>query len=473
MAKKLYYLIFALSLFSCTEKKQNFVFILVDDLGWTDLGYTGSDFYETPNIDALSEVSIQFTNAYASGSVCSPTRASIMTGKHPARVNITDWLQGNDPKNEKLLGPQDLSELPLEELTIAEIMQANGYKTFFAGKWHLGDEGFFPEDQGFEFNFGGHHMGHPPGGYYSPYNNPKLSDGPDGEYLTDRLTDETISFVEHVGDEPFFLMLSFYTVHTPIEPNKRHLGRFEKKLQGYTIKDSSQRTEGNGITTLEQRDPAYASMVYALDENVGRLIASLKEQGLYENTTIIFTSDNGGLSTLDAKYNKKAPTSVLPLRGGKGWLYEGGIRVPLLIKPANYQEKKRITSEPVISHDFYPTILSLAGISSSSIQDIDGLDLSPMLAGNDVLERDELYWHYPHYHGSGWTPGAAIRIGEWKLIEFYETNTVELYNLSDDISESVDLSADYPEKVSSLQARLHELQKSMNANEAVLTQVEK
>ena len=210
MFKKLYFLAFALLLFSCTEKKQNFVFILVDDLGWTDLGYTGSDFYETPNIDALSEVSIQFTNAYASGSVCSPTRASIMTGKHPARVNITDWLQGNDPKNEKLLGPQDLSELPLDELTIAEIMQANGYKTFFAGKWHLGGEGFFPEDQGFELNFGGHHMGHPPGGYYSPYNNPKLTDGPEGEYLTDRITNETINFVNHVGEEPCFFKLCFF-----------------------------------------------------------------------------------------------------------------------------------------------------------------------------------------------------------------------------------------------------------------------
>jgi arylsulfatase A-like enzyme len=468
MYKKLYFLLFGLFFISCVEKKQNFVFILVDDLGWTDLGYTGSDFYETPHIDALSEVSIQFNNAYASGSVCSPTRASIMTGKHPARVNITDWLQGNDPKDERLLGPQDLSELPLEELTIAEIMKNNGYQTFFAGKWHLGDEGFFPEDQGFNINFGGHHMGHPPGGYYAPYNNPKLTDGPDGEYLTDRITNETINFVENVGDEPFFLMLSFYTVHTPIQASKRNLEKFEEKLKSFNSKDSAQRIEGRGITTLEQRDAAYASMVYAMDENVGRLISSLKEKGLYENTTIIFTSDNGGLSTLDSKYNRVAPTSVLPLRGGKGWLYEGGIRVPLLIKPAHYQGKKRISSEPVISHDFYPTIVSLAGLNTEAEQSIDGVNLSSILSGNKTLDRKELYWHYPHYHGSGWTPGAAIRQGDWKLIEFYESNTVELYNLSDDISEANDLSIKNPDKVISLQSRLHELQESMHANKAII-----
>lgn len=473
MIRNLYYLVFVLIFISCAKKRQNIVFILVDDLGWTDLGYTGSDFYETPNIDALSEVSIQFTNAYASGSVCSPTRASIMTGKHPARVNITDWLQGNDPKNEKLLGPQDLSELPLAELTIAEVLKENGYKTFFAGKWHLGGVGFSPEDQGFDLNFGGHHMGHPPGGYYSPYKNPKLTDGPEGEYLTDRITNESINFVKQVGEDPFFLMLSFYTVHTPIQASKRHLEKFEQKLARSDNKESTQRIDGNGLTTLEQRNPAYASMVYALDENVGKLIASLKEQGLYENTTIIFTSDNGGLTTLDKKYSSVAPTAVLPLRGGKGWLYEGGIRVPLLIKPASYNDEKRISSEPVISHDFYPTLLSLAGIRPIDEQEIDGVDLNPVLDGNNKLDREDLYWHYPHYHGSGWTPGAAIRHGDWKLIEFYESNTVELYNLADDISEANDLSLKFPEKVISLQIRLHELQDSMNANEVMLNQFDK
>ena len=231
MKQNPYYLFLILISMSCAEQKQNFVFILVDDLGWTDLGYSGSTFYETPNIDALSNTSIQFTNAYASGSVCSPSRAAILTGKHPARVNITDWIPGNDPHNEKLIGPTDLNELPLEEITLAEVLKNNGYKTFFAGKWHLGSQGFFPEDQGFETNIGGHEKGQPPGGYYSPYNNPKLTDGPDGEYLTDRLTDESINFLDTVGTEPFFLFLTYYTVHTPIQASKRHIDKFNQKLE--------------------------------------------------------------------------------------------------------------------------------------------------------------------------------------------------------------------------------------------------
>jgi len=473
MQKNLCLLLIAILFSSCSENntKQNFVFILVDDLGWTDLGYSGSPFYETPNIDALSSESIQFTNAYSSGSVCSPSRASIMTGKHPARLNITDWIPGDDPENEKLSGPKDLNELPLIELTLAEVLKENGYKTFFAGKWHLGGKDFFPEDQGFEINLGGHEKGSPPGGYYAPYRNPKLTDGPDGEYLTDRLTDESIKFLDKVGKNPFFLFLSFYSVHTPIQANKRHIEKFEIKLQGLNNKDISQRDEGNGITTLDQKNPDYASMIYAMDENVGRLIAKLRKEGLYENTTLIFTSDNGGLTTLKKTYNHVAPTAVIPLRAGKGWLYEGGIRIPLLIKPAKYQARHRISSEPVIGYDFYPTILSLAGIKQSKTHKIDGIDLSPILNGKKQLDRKEIYWHYPHYHGSAWTPGAAIRQGDWKLIEFYESATVELYNLSDDISEMNDLSLEYPEKVNSLKQKLRDLQKLMTANEAIANPV--
>lgn len=440
----------------------------MDDLGWTDLGYTGSTFYETPNIDSLSNVSIQFTNAYSSGSVCSPSRASILTGKHPARVNITDWIPGSNPKNEKLIGPVDLNELPLQEITLAEVLKDNGYKTFFAGKWHLGNEGFFPEDQGFETNIGGHEKGQPPGGYYSPYKNPKLTDGPEGEYLTDRLTDESIHFLDKVDNEPFFLFLTYYSVHTPIQPSKRHIDKFNQKLYKLKTKEVSQRIEGGGLTRLDQRNPEYASMIYTLDENIGRLIAKLKKERLYENTTLIFTSDNGGLSTLKKEYNSVAPTSVIPLRAGKGWLYEGGIRVPLLIKPANYRGGKKVSSEPVIGHDFYPTVLSQAGIIPSEKQDIDGVDLTPLLKGGEHLSRKELYWHYPHYHGSAWTPGAAIRQGDWKLITFYESDSYELYNLSDDISETRDLSLKYPDKVISLKEKLRDLQKSMDANEAQL-----
>jgi len=467
MRKNLYLLPLVPLFISCAEKKQNFVFILVDDLGWTDLGYSGSTFYETPNIDALSQESIQFSHAYASGSVCSPSRAAIMTGKHPARVNITDWIPGNAPKDEKLLGPENLDELPLEETTLAESLKANGYKTFFAGKWHLGSEGYLPENQGFETNIGGHHAGSPPGGYYTPYKNPKLSDGPEGEYLTDRLTNESINFLDTIGQNPFFLFLTYYSVHTPIQANKQYFDKFEKKLAELKSNEIAYREEGKGVTTLEQRNAAYASMLYSLDKNIGHLIDKLREKGLYENTTLVFTSDNGGLSTLSKDRNQKAPTAVLPLRAGKGWLYEGGIRIPLLIKPSNYTGEERISAEPVVGHDFYPTFLSLAGITTD-LSTIDGVDLSPILNESKTLDRTELFWHYPHYHGSGWTPGAAILQGDWKLIEFYESGAVELYNLSEDISETHDLSLEYSEKVVALQNRLHDLQQSMNANTAAL-----
>ena len=464
-----------LIVFSCEKKqktvlkaKQNFVVILVDDLGWMDVGYNGSTFYETPNIDLLSKNSIQFTNAYASASICSPTRASILTGKHPARLNITDWIPGNDPKKEKLLGPKDLDNMPLKEETIAEVLKKEGYQTFFAGKWHLGDENFFPEDQGFDTNIGGHHRGSPPGGYYSPYNNPKLSDGREGEYLTDRLTYESITFLDTIQHNPFLIYLSYYTVHTPIQASKKHLKRFEDKLKTLKNKKNLQEQEGKGFTTLNQLDPAYASMVYALDENVGKIVSKLKEEGLYDSTTIIFTSDNGGLATIQKGYLQVAPTSILPLRAGKGWLYEGGIRIPLLIKPSHFKGQNMISHEPVVSHDLFPTITSLAGILTEPNPKIDGKDLSPILkATTSKLNRKEIFWHYPHYHGSGWTPGAAIRQGDWKLIEFYETDKKELYNLKTDIGERQDLSEDYPEKAAILVQRLHELQKSMNANSAI------
>jgi arylsulfatase A-like enzyme len=465
-----YYLYIILFLFfftSCKkeQKKTNFVFILVDDLGWTDLGYSGSDFYETPNIDSLSKKSVLFTNAYSSGSVCSPSRASIISGKHPARVNITDWIPGDDPDDKLLLGPKDLNELPLSEQTLAEILKEDGYSTFFAGKWHLGCKGFFPENQGFDTNIGGYERGSP-NSYYAPYTNPKLPDGPYGEYLTDRLTNESIKFINerNNNDTPFFLFLTYYSVHTPIQPSKKYIDKFNKKLEALGNEKVKTKDEGIAQTTINQRNPEYASMIYALDENVGKLISTLKEKGIYDNTTIIFTSDNGGLSTLDKAYNWIGPTSTLPLRAGKGWLYEGGIRVPLLIKPSKYNGKQKTVNTPVIGHDFYPTILSQAKIAKPKTKHLDGYDISKLFNEDKVLDRKELFWHYPHYHGSGWTPGAAIRQGKWKLIEFYEKNTIELYDLSKDISESNNLSSVYPEKVDSLSTRLHQLQKSMNAN---------
>lgn len=404
-----------------------------------------------------------FTNAYSSASICSPSRAAIVTGKHPARLNITDWLPGDDPKDQKLLGPMDLDALPIAQSSLAQVLKQNGYRTLFVGKWHLGGEGHLPNQFGFDKNIGGYHMGQPPGGYHSPYENPYLTNGPLGEYLTDRLTQESVSFLDGIGDNPFFIYLNYYTVHTPIQANKRYIGRFTEKLQNLDSHGILERKEGKAMTKLVQQNPEYASMVYALDENIGKLVGKLKAEDLYDNTTIIFTSDNGGLSTLEPRYNFEAPTSVLPLRGGKGWLYEGGIRVPLLIKPSNYRKTDVIVEAPVVGHDFYPTILAQAGIEVPVNNQIDGVDLSPLLIGVKTIDRKAVFWHYPHYHGSGWTPGAAIREGYWKLIKFYEEDRVELYNLNEDIAEQHNLALQRPEKVVALQIKLRELQQGMGA----------
>ena len=466
--KKILILFFCFLFFSCNSKektetkKPNVIFILVDDLGWNDLGYSGSNFYESPNIDSLSKDSYEFLTAYAASSVCSPTRASIMTGKHPARVNITDWIPGFDPKNRPLLGPTDLNQLPLEEITIAEKLKESGYKTFYSGKWHLGSEGFYPEQNGFDINIGGFEKGSPIGGYYSPWKNPKLNNGPDGEYLTDRLTNESISFIEnHDSSEPFFLFLSFYNVHTPIQPNIKHVDYFKDKL--ISKKDNKVRTrqEDQAISVMNQVNADYASMVYAMDENIGRLITSLKQNNLYEDALIIFTSDNGGLST----QRRVAPTSVFPLRGGKGWLYEGGIRIPQLIKPPNHSQNIKI-DEVTVSYDLFPTILDYAGLSSDQI--IDGKSLMPIFKDESKLDRGDVFWHFPHYHGSLWKPGAAIRSGDWKLIQNYESNTLELYNLKEDIGEMNDLSSTYPKKTQDLLKKLYTLQKESNANSVLV-----
>ncbi len=417
-------------------QQPNFVIVLVDDLGWADVtcNYPES-FYETPNIDRMAEQGVRFSQAYAAHPVCSPTRAAIMTGKHPNRVGITDWIPGDAPKDRKLLGPAINNELALEEVTLAEKLREAGYKTFLAGKWHLGDEGFYPEDQGFDINKGGHHKGSPPGGYYSPYKNPKLTDGPEGEYLTDRLTNESIRFMEANRDNPFLLYLAYYTVHTPIEASKKHIEKYRQKREAAGIEEVPHRQEGEGWTKLLQENAAYASMVAAMDENIGRLMDALRENGLEENTWVIFTSDNGGLSTLR---RKNAPTALGPLRAGKGWCYEGGIRVPLVITGPGVSKPGRTVEEPVVSMDFFPTLMSLAGIDNHPV---DGTSLTPLLAGGKSLKRNELFWHYPHYHGSGWVPGSALRKDDWKLIYFYEDERMELYNLKNDPSEENNLAA--------------------------------
>ncbi|MCP3930218.1 MAG: sulfatase [Bacteroidetes bacterium] len=451
------FILFGVILFntSCSvreKQKPNIVFILVDDLGWKDLGCYGSEFYETPNLDAFSTEAILFTDAYSSSPVCSPSRAGIMTGKHPARVGITDWIPGRNPKETKLIAPEDIHNMPLEEKTLAETLKENGYKTFFAGKWHLGEsEEYWPENQGFDINKGGHSKGSPPGGYYSPYKNPRLTDGPEKEYLTDRLVDESIQFMESSLKDPFFLFLSFYTVHTPIQGCDKYDEYFEEKKKDLpNAGERTFRSERNTKTLTNQSNAKYAAMVRSMDENVGRLLHKLAELGMYENTIIIFTSDNGGLST------NHYITSVEPLRGGKGWCYEGGIRVPLIAKVPGMKTAGQSSSYPVMNMDFYPTILELAGISPQNEQHSDGESIVSVLQNPD-FEKDKLMvWHYPHYHGSAWTPGSAIRFNQWKLIEFYEEDKVELYDLSKDIEERNDLASQYPEKTKELRSKMHE-----------------
>jgi arylsulfatase A-like enzyme len=326
------------------ETRPNFLFILCDDLGYRDLGSYGSTFHDTPHLDRLAASGMLFSQGYAAHPVCSPTRAAIMTGKNPARVGITDWIPGRDPRDRRLLGPTDLHQLPLEEATIAERFRQAGYRTFFAGKWHLGGEDFLPEDQGFEHNKGGHHRGSPPGGYYSPYQNPRLTDGPEGEYLPDRLTDETLRFIEANRGNPFFAYLSFYTVHTPIQAARRHLKHYEEKATQLPSLREAELREHDGWTKVRQDNAAYASMVAAMDENVGRLLDRLDELGLTDQTVVVFTSDNGGLSTLP---RRGAPTSNLPLRAGKGWCYEGGIRVPFMIRAPGVGKPGSRSSVPV------------------------------------------------------------------------------------------------------------------------------
>ena len=342
------------------DKQTNFLFFLVDDMGWADIGANGSKFHETPHIDRLAKSGMRFTQGYAAGSVCSPTRASIMTGKHPVRVDITDWIPGqsNRPSN-PLLHPEDQHSLPLKEVTIAEALKQHGYQTFFAGKWHLGKEGEWPTDQGFDINIGGHHRGSPPGGYYAPWTNPALKAKKEGEYLTERLTDESAKFLEtRDKSKPFLLYLSYYNIHTPIQSYKKRFNYFKEKAEKSFIGSTPIQHEHDGKTRMRQDNPALASMVAAVDDSVGKLLDKIEELKLDKNTVVIFFSDNGGLSTL----GRIGPGCNKPLRAGKGWLYEGGIREPTIIRAPGITKQGSISIKPMISMDFFPTMLDLAGL---------------------------------------------------------------------------------------------------------------
>lgn len=442
--------------------RMNFVFVLIDDLGWADLSCYGSTFHETPNLDVLAKSGSRFLQAYAACPVCSPTRASILTGRHPVRVNITDWIPGQTDKGDgthRLLPIEDRNELALEEVTIAEVLQNAGYQTFFAGKWHLGGDGFLPTDQGFDFNLGGAHYGQPPAGYFAPWKNPYLKERFDGEYITERLTEESVSFLKKRDpSRPFFLCLSHYDVHTPIHKAEQHIAKFQSKRNALGPSPTPI-DERRGVSSSRQDNAQYASMVAAIDDSVGQIVAALKEMDLEDSTTIIFTSDNGGLCT----QKTPGPTSNLPLRSGKGWLYEGGIRVPLLMRIPGVTQPGQVIDQPVLSTDYFPTILELAEQPAMLDLALDGESVVPLFTEAAVGLTRPLAWHYPHYHGSMWTPGAAFRDGDWKLIEFYEFSDAELYNLRADPGEHQNLASEEPIKFTELRAKLRAWQESVKA----------
>jgi arylsulfatase A-like enzyme len=445
-----------------TGRQPNMIVVLVDDLGWTDLGCYGSRFHDTPRIDALAAAGTRFTQAYSASPVCSPTRAALMTGRHPVRVGITDWIKGFEAKDPALRTPEDRDELALEEETLAEILKKHGYATGYVGKWHLGEtDTYWPENQGFDTNIGGFSKGSPPGGYYAPYKNPRLEDGPDGEYLTDRLTDEAIGFVRRQAERPFFLYLAFYTVHTPIQGCAKWDDHYaEKREATLSAEKDATRSEGPSRTRLHQSNAKYAAMVRSMDDNVGRLLDELESLGIKDNTIVVFTSDNGGLST---QAGRIAPTSVRPLRAGKGWCYEGGIRVPLIIRAPGVSQPGSESAHPAISMDLFPTLLDLAGLPPRPDLHMDGESLLPAIQDVGLIDQRSMVWHYPHYHGSGWSPGTAMRIGDWKLIHHYESGEYELFNLSDDLSEERDLSLAHPEMLTRMQAALKAWHKRMGS----------
>ncbi len=396
----------------------NVIVLLVDDLGWTDLGCYGSTFYETPNIDALAKQGLKFTNAYASCNVCSPSRASILTGKNPARLHVTDWITGHEKPYAKLLPPNWTEYLPLEETTIAEVLKKKNYATASIGKWHLGDDiKYYPEHQGFDVNIAGNYVGSPPS-YFSPYRIPRLKDGPKGEYLTDRLTDDALNFIRDKKDQPFFLYLSYYAVHVPLQAKAEDVSYFRAK------RDSN----------AKQKNAVYAGVIKSLDENVGKVTRLIDELNLSENTIIIFTSDNGGILGV-----RNPITSNLPLRAGKGTSYEGGVRIPFIVRWKGRVHENTSSDVPVIHSDFFPTVAELTRSDITRINNIDGVSITPLLFGGNKLKRNELYWHYPHYHPEGATPYSSLRAGDWKLIYFYETAKKELYNLKADPGELNDM----------------------------------
>jgi arylsulfatase A-like enzyme len=433
--------------------------VIVDDLGWRDLGVYGSTFYETPAIDALAAQGVRFTQFYAASPVCSPTRASIMTGKHPARLHITNWIGG---EQNGLLQQADYErQLPLEEYTVGEAFRDAGYTTGYIGKWHLGVGAYMPDAQGFQTTVAVNEAGQP-SSYFHPYRNertpqmdvPDLEDGAQGEYLTDRLTDEALAFIDAHASDPFFLVLSHYAVHTPLQAQDEAVAKYRDRADQLAEASTATIPEsGRGSTSLRQDHPVYAAMVESVDRSVARLTARLEERGLGDRTIVVFVSDNGGLSTL-AGDGRGGPTSNEPLRAGKGWLYEGGIRVPCIVRWPGHLSSGKVVAAPGVTMDLFPTLLELTGLPSRPDRHVDGVSLAGVLAGTSGLPPRFLPWHFPHYHGSGNVPSGAVRAGNLKLVQWFETGEVELYDLAADSGETVNVAPVMPAEADSLRAWL-------------------
>jgi arylsulfatase A-like enzyme len=416
-----------------SKRKTNIVFIFIDDLGYKDLACFGSTYYETPNIDKLASDGIVFTSAYANAPNCAPTRACVISGQYTPRhgVYTVGTPERGKARLRKLIPIPNRTNLDSKIATLPQALKAAGYTTACIGKWHLGDkEPFRPEDRGFDVVFRRNRRGH----FTS-----------DGRYLTDVLTDESLKFIEQNRDRPFFLYLSHHTVHTPIQAKKEIIEKYKKKK-----------------TSAEHNNPTYAAMIESMDDSVGAVCDKLDELALSDNTVVFFFSDNGGYANA---------TSMAPLRGSKGMLYEGGIRVPMIARWPGKIKSGRSCDVPVIGIDFYPTFLEIVGAPKPSGHILDGVSLIPLLTRRRALKRKAIFWHFPAYlepynvRQQPWrmTPGGAVRQGDWKLIEFFEDGKVELYNLKDDISETKDLAKKKPAKAKELHKILVEWRKSVNA----------
>ena len=442
----------------------NVVLFLVDDLGQRDLGCFGSTFYETPNVDRLAREGMRLTDAYAACPVCSPSRASVLTGRYPQRCRITDYIGAAQPvkwtRNTPHLPAPYAEALPHEEVTLAEVLKAAGYRTFFGGKWHLGGDGFLPESQGFDVNYGGILDAAPRRGkkYFSPYGNPKLADGPDGEHICERLATEATEFMGRSGSQPFLVYLPFYSVHTPLMTRPELERKYADKRQSLPEHDRFG-DESPRKVRLSQDHAVYAGMVETMDRAVGIVLDALDRHGLADTTLVVFTSDNGGLSTSEG-----SPTANVPWRAGKGWLYEGGIRVPAIVRLPGRVPAGSVSSVPVTSPDWLPTICEAAAVPLPQTT-LDGVSAWPALTAGEAAAAASrpLFWHYPHYGNQGGAPGAAIREGEWKLIEWFDDGRAELYDLASDPSETRNRVLDVPERAAALRDRLHGWQRDVGA----------